>query len=176
MEFRDLMKNDADFRRGFVDEFTERMTKEFTGRMTNDETILTENFEKFAYEHQKTLKSNEILKASRTYCDYLTHTESRISEFCKQRARTNPDLKPIYRKKEREASEFLMDLRDETRAAIKNIRHGNFAKRLGRSVIEDDILKTWSLVSDLLRLDFMLYFLSPWATNEFVKHTEFPSA
>jgi hypothetical protein len=163
MEFREQMNKDAGFRKCFEDELTKCLT--------NDETIMTENLGDFADGLKKTLKSYELLKASREYCRFVVFTASSVSEFCKHRADADPDLRPIYRKKEREASEGLMALRNETIEAIWNVRHGNFAKRLGRSLIEDDIPKTVSLASDLYKLVLVLYFVCPWATNQTLKET-----
>jgi len=178
IELKKLMKDDADFCRGFSDEFLECIR--------NDDAVISRSLERLGREFLRTSQSRAMLLALKEYRKVLNETKSRIKEFCEHK--TDPRHHPEYRPESNPAyrvtkpllvqngekvAAFLTALRDETRAAVKNVKHGKFDSRLADSVIRVDIPEIYSLYSDFLRIAAMLYFVSPWAGDEFVKYTEF---
>ena len=166
-QFKGLMTHDADFKKGFSDEFREY-------GIANYQSVITSNVEEFANEYERLLESHEVERAFKKYSRFLKETESRIRGFCEQKANPkthpelSPDLRSFYKKQERMAIAYLSALDDNTRDAIKLVGKGSFSSSFADAVIRVDVPEIRSLWTCLIHIIVMLYFVSPWAINNFV--------
>ena len=170
VEFRGSMKDDAEFRRGFWDEFQRCFVE--------GETILTKKVQQFAEGYLEAFKSDRMLHAYEEYIKLIEETRSNILAFRGQKTdrRLHPEFDTATRRRitqnAEKASDFLTELSVETKEAIQHLRHGNFGSRMAQSTIRVNMDELGTMWLDLLRVTAMLYFVSPWATDEFVKYTE----
>lgn len=176
-EFKRSMKDDHEFRTGFFDGLV-KLAKD-------DEIVVSGNMIRFALVYERSFKSRQLLIAFKEYRTLLDETVARISAPRDQRnGHWFPDglgsgstAESVMTRRRfvqncTTASVFLSTLSAETKAAIHDAMHGDLSARLAHSVMKVDMAEFRSAWSSFLRIAAMLYFVAPWATDEFVKYTE----
>lgn len=177
MKFRESMRDER-FYLGFFDRFHEAWT--------NGEFIASGNLREYASQLQAVFKSGRLRKASKAYLAFIRDTQSNVrglwerrrssdqrskygSDFCDYRSPS----RRILDQREKEIDEFLAMLRITTESALRNVRHSKHQRRFAEAVLSVDVPAIRSIWSDYLVILVMLYFVSPWSTDEFAGYTGF---